>query len=181
MHKAILVFAALSSLAASAHAQRCNEHINLSVPTARYVDNGNGTATDVRTGLTWQRCPVGYTFNDNGTSALTQDDRCSATGTATFTWEQALNGAVALNQQGGYAGFTNWRLPNLKELASLLEAKCEYPRVNTTVFPSTPSATFLSATPSFGTNSYSSQGINFATGASAGVGSNTMGYVRLVR
>jgi hypothetical protein len=63
-----------------------------SIPN-RYTDNGDGSITDNLTMLMWQKNP-----------AVTD-----------LIWEQALSGAENLD----YAGFTDWRLPNIKELFSI--------------------------------------------------------------
>ena len=60
-----------------------------------FVDNGNGTITDNATGLTW-----------------TQDD--SGKG---LNWADALNYCEGLE----LAGFDDWRLPNVKELQSIVD------------------------------------------------------------
>src|SRR4030066_392238 len=63
--------------------------------TNEYVDNGDGTITDKATGLTWMK-------NDNG---------------AAVSWENALSYAEGLE----YAGYSDWRLPNAKELQSIVD------------------------------------------------------------
>ena len=69
---------------------------------AAYADNGDGTVTDTATGLIWMRCAMGQTWS--GTTC---------TGTAnTYTWEQAK--ALTAN----FAGQSDWRLPNVRELES---------------------------------------------------------------
>lgn len=60
-----------------------------------YRDNGDGTVTDLNTGLTWQKA-------DSGKG---------------LTWEQALAYAESLK----LAAHTDWRLPNAKELQSILD------------------------------------------------------------
>jgi len=60
-----------------------------------FVDNGDGTVSDLATGLTWAQ-------NDSGTGMI---------------WEAALNYCESLD----YAGTVNWRLPNVKELQSIVE------------------------------------------------------------
>ena len=60
-----------------------------------FVDNGNGTITDSATGLMWQSVDSG----------------------AAMTWEQALAWAENLE----YGGYDDWRLPNAKELQSIVD------------------------------------------------------------
>ena len=77
-------------------------------PTPRFTDNGDGTVTDNLTDLMWLKdanCPLG-----------------------TKTWQQALDWvANPLNSGGiacsGYTAgtFTDWRLPNIRELLSLVD------------------------------------------------------------
>lgn len=61
-------------------------------------DNGDGTVTDAATGLMW-----------------TQDDNGSG-----VNWEDALAYAQQMNDQN-YLGHNDWRLPNAKELHSILD------------------------------------------------------------
>lgn len=60
----------------------------------RYVDNGDGTVSDLQTGLMWQQ-GVG--------------DK--------VTFSQALTGAESFD----LAGYSDWRLPTIKELYSLID------------------------------------------------------------
>jgi hypothetical protein len=60
-----------------------------------FVDNGDGTITDRNTGLMWQR-------DDSGSG---------------MNWNDALIHAEQLN----FAGHDDWRLPNVKELQSILD------------------------------------------------------------
>jgi hypothetical protein len=86
-------------------------------PTSEFTDNGNGTVTHSRTGLTWKRCPEGQSWSAGN---------CSGTAT-TYSWDQA----VALNAGG-------WRLPTENELLGLIEWSTRgYPAVNTSLFPGT--------------------------------------------
>ena len=61
----------------------------------QFVNNGNGTITDNATGLMWMQ-------NDNGTGIL---------------WKDALSYAENLT----YAGYSDWRLPDTKELQSIVD------------------------------------------------------------
>ena len=61
----------------------------------RFVDNGDGTVTDAATGLTWQKADSGKGMD----------------------WVQALHYAENLE----LAGHSDWRLPNAKELQSIVD------------------------------------------------------------
>jgi hypothetical protein len=107
----------------------------LSTPTARYVDNGDGTVTDKESKLMWMRCAVGQTWA-KGT--------CSGAAAA-LTWQAALEAAQAINKRGNFF-FSDWRVPQVPELAGIAERQCKNPRINLTVFPGTPSVAFWTAT-----------------------------------
>lgn len=77
-------------------------------PSPRFRDNGNGTVTDNLTGLMWTQ-----DGNAPGPAA------CSP-GTSK-TWQEALNYVACLNTNY-YAGYNDWRLPNVNELESLVHA-----------------------------------------------------------
>lgn len=62
--------------------------------------NSDGTVTDPTTGLTWKRCAVGQTWSRT---------TCTGTG-ATYNWTTAK----ALTST--FAGQSDWRLPNIREL-----------------------------------------------------------------
>ena len=74
-----------------------------------FKDNGDNTVTDNVTGLIWQKVPT----------------------TDTLTWEQAINYAENLV----LAGKSDWRLPNIKELASINDESRNAPSVSTAFFP----------------------------------------------
>ncbi len=69
-----------------------------------FVDNKDGTITDLATGLQWMQVDSG-TFNVGNDS----DGK--------LNWEQALDWAENLE----YAGYSDWRLPNAKELQSIVD------------------------------------------------------------
>jgi len=117
---------------ALADAQTCRDDIPASAPDSRFTDNGNGTVTDLATGLIWKQCAEGL----SGAG-------CLSGSTMRFTWQQALQHAA----DAVFAGSSLWRLPNKKELASLVEQRCDDPAINTRYFPNTPSAWFWSSSP----------------------------------
>ncbi len=152
-------------------AQACRTaSITAITPTTDFVDNGNGTVTHTKTGLMWKRCSEGQVWSG-----------ATCTGTAAaYTWQGALQQAQASNNVGGFATFTDWRLPNQKELKSIVEKQCMTPAINTTIFPATFSAGYWSASPyaGFATdawNVYFGNGYDFAYAKSDNL------YVRLVR
>ncbi len=105
-------------------------------PTAQsnFVANGDGTATDTSLGLVWMQCSLGQTWQDG-----------SCVGDASeLTWQQALQTAHGFT----YAEQTGWRVPNVKELASLTDYFCVRPAINTLVFPNTRSDDYWTSTPS---------------------------------
>lgn len=107
--------------------QTCPAGMMPTTPTDRFELHDNGTVSDPVTGLMWRRCIHGQSYDD-----VTN----SCTGTITnLNWQDALQAAVASD----YADYTDWRMPNVKELASLIEFACESPAINLTVFPNTPS------------------------------------------
>ena len=71
---------------------------NTSYGVNDFVDNGDGTITDSATGLMWAQ-------DDNGTG---------------LNWQQALAWVEAQNA-ANYLGYSDWRLPNAKELQSIVD------------------------------------------------------------
>ncbi len=108
----------------------CSEHFKITLPDSRYKLLNNGTEVkDKETGLIWRRCSLGQSWNGK-----------TCTGTAkSYNWQQALSKAQSLGH--GY------RLPNIKELYSLVEERCDDPSINLNMFPNTPSLTYWSSSP----------------------------------
>lgn len=97
------------------------------------ADNGDGTVTDPRTGLMWERCSQG------------QDALSCAGDVEAPDWHGALHAAADAAAQGRH-GYTGWRLPNVKELAGLLDARQGRPAIDVSGFPNTPDAAYWTAT-----------------------------------
>lgn len=97
-----------------------------------FVNNGDGTVTDTNTGLMWARCSGGQSGAD------------CASGTAYLeTWQSALTYA----ENATLAGYDDWRLPNQRELLSLIDYSTVNPAIDEIFFPATPISLFWSASP----------------------------------
>jgi hypothetical protein len=73
-------------------------------PESRYVDNEDGTVTDVITGLMWMRCAIGQKWIEQ---------TCKGKATE-MNWDDATKYSLKL------AGYNDWRLPNIEELGTLV-------------------------------------------------------------
>ena len=89
--------------------------------------------TDTRTGLIWRRCPEGMDW---------QVDRCSGA-PIYFMWYEALQHAQAQS----LAAKQLWRVPNIKELASLLDRKQSFLAIDADTFPGATNDQYWSSTP----------------------------------
>lgn len=113
--------------------QICRDTIPSSTPTDRFTVNNNGTVSDTATGLMWKRCAEG------------QSGSSCAGAPSSFSWQDAL--LLQSGNQESFAGFNDWRLPNVKELLSLVEVRCFDPAINLAVFQNASSSIFWSNSP----------------------------------
>ncbi len=135
-------------------------------PTSRFTDHGDGTVTDTQTNLMWSKCPLGWSGATCSTGVL-----------QSLNWGDALQSAEAST----FAGYTDWRMPNIKELSSIAELRCGNPASNLAVFPSTPNSEIWSSSPS-AFNESAAWTVQFITGDSQSVyGRHELHAVRLVR
>jgi len=79
-------------------------------PDSAYVDNGNGTVTDIETKLMWQQATA-----------------------VKWDWDYAGPYCKKLR----LAGYTDWRLPALDELKTLVDLDGRWLTINYTYFPDT--------------------------------------------
>ncbi|MDF2152679.1 DUF1566 domain-containing protein [Vibrio sp. CAU 1672] len=134
MNKLVTALSLILATQTALAAQECSADYAKTTPNTRYTYSENGTVTDLKTGLTWIRCPVGATWN-------AANEGCSGSGD-TVTWQSALLTAQQIRDESGnhtlhqFAGKKHWRLPNIKELVALTERACHSPAMNGTAFAS---------------------------------------------
>jgi len=101
----------------------------------RFNDNGDGTVTDVESKLMWMRCPSGQRWFNAGCTGQA----------ATYNWGDALRQASQVSSSGE-AFFNDWRVPALRDLATITDRGCKNPRTNLVLFPGTPPTAFWTST-----------------------------------
>ena len=79
--------------------------------------------TDNKTGLIWQGCASGLS-----------DPACGTGTVAAVDWPSALAYCAGLD----WGGFSDWRLPSLNEVTSLLAYDRQNPAIDAASFPATP-------------------------------------------
>lgn len=169
---ALLGCLTLTSLSVSAHTCKY-EQIKSTAPAERFIADEGGTVLDASTGLEWMTCAYGAEFQNGG---------CSGSPENFTSWGDALMLRDSVNDTG-FAGHSDWRLPNIKELASIIEYACFAPAITVDTFPDTPSAGFWSNTPDPGEVNEGLKGriIDFTYGVEDLNSPETRIYVRLVR
>jgi hypothetical protein len=173
MYRNLLALAAILAMqatafeagAASCTAGNPSTSVTESTPTSDFTSNGNGTVTHSLTGLVWKQCVQGL----SGAGC--------ATGTAiAMTWSAALAASAADTT----AGYSDWRLPNKKELESIVES-CGYsPAINQSLFPATPALYYWSAS-SYVADPSNAWFVNFNVGYTSNYFKTSNFTVRLVR
>ncbi len=110
-------------IASDCHVDATFKELDNGSAASRYTDNGNGTITDSTTGLMWMRCLIGQTW---------QDGQCKGAA-ATYNWGVANQ----LVSQSAFSdgNYSDWRLPTIDELNSLVFCKSGLPRYWKTDFP----------------------------------------------
>lgn len=144
-----------------------------------YIDSNypnDTTVKDADRNLYWLKCTHGssYDSGSNSCTGLGDEDKLSAADAETAC--SALN---ANNNNNGYAGFNNWRLPTANELFEILDFNSFTPSVNTTTFPGTKESDYWSST-NYTADSTKRWQVSFNLGNLNATEKTTTNYVRCV-
>ena len=121
--------------------------------SAEFTRDANGIVTDSTTGLVWQDDAIGNSM----------------------TWESAITHCEGLS----LGGHEDWRLPNIKELTSLVEDTKSYPSIDD-IFESKVSSFYWSSTTN-ADNSANAWYVLFRRGGRHHSTKDDNSYVRCVR
>lgn len=131
-----LLVAALAS-PVLAQTQTCDTRQPATASASQFKAGGDGAVlTDTRNGNVWLRCPVGMAWDGN---------TCSGN-SLTYTFREAL-GVVAELNAAQTAGRSDWRLPTVEELSSIVERRCFKPAIDLKAFPYSPESGFWTDSP----------------------------------
>lgn len=142
MTSKLLVVAAAGLLSSNVAAQTCYDTLTATSLVENFSLLSNGLAQDKTTGLMWMRCAYGQSW-DNTNSTCTGSPQ-------QITWQDALQASVSVSD----GGYTDWRLPNVKEIATIVEKSCVDPSLNETVFPASSSENYWTSSTVVGDASY---------------------------
>ncbi|MCI5182203.1 MAG: DUF1566 domain-containing protein, partial [Candidatus Electrothrix sp. AW1] len=113
------------------------------IKIGQYIDHCDGTVTDTKTGLMWKRCSEGLSGTYSGAY-------CEKGRTKDKYWIYPWDDAVQLFAHNEYSGYTDWHLPTIDELKTLIFCSngrkrqgngcnkgSERPTINQEIFPNT--------------------------------------------
>jgi hypothetical protein len=166
---AICVSATLFAASTSV-AQTCQNGIQAINPSSVYVvDEVNGLVTDTRTGLMWDRCLRGLSGS-----------ACATGSAVSVHWGDAL-AAPGVANSANFKGHSDWRLPNVRELSSLIEYCRESPTINELAFPGVPVGSFVWTNTPTAANTANAWLVEFDQGVVGNFNRSNTARVRLVR
>ncbi len=138
-----------------------------------YTAYDDGTVIDTQTGLMWMRCALGQTWNGETCQGEAE----------TMNWE------TACQQKGdGFAGYTDWRIPMIEELKTLVDMSQSGLKLHPQLFPFAFESAgkqiqgkgYWSGSP-YANYSDFAWGVGFGYGSGSNYDRNSYRHVRLVR
>ena len=118
-------------------------------PAGRFVDNGDETITDTQLGLMWEKKTTAVGSGTSSTDIRDVDN--------TYTWEYAMNEwidrlngrLIAFANDGAFARHSDWRLPTMQELQTIVEPQAPG-RINGTFGANVPASYWTASRRLFG-------------------------------
>jgi hypothetical protein len=147
-------------------------------PIVCATDPANGQDGKLRKGMAWPgtRFTIdGTTITDNLTGLFWEPDA----GRGPLAWQAALDAVVAANL-ATYLGYTDWRLPNVTELESLVDLSHSNPALPGNTFTSVQSLMYWSSS-TYLSDTSKAWCVDINDGAVTGDTKITVHYVWLVR
>lgn len=139
------------------------ENISSTTPSSRFIVTSTRNVVDRQTGLMWRGCVEGVS-----------GDLCDKGEPVQVHWGEALLYPTSQNTHekntkendiGESTGeYSDWRLPNIRELSTIVELQCANPAVNSEIFPNAPASHVWSSSP-YNFYTHYSWYVDFANGA----------------
>lgn len=118
----LIAFTCFLIFCSKGYAQECNRtNFIASTSIDQFLFHDDGTVTDKKTGLMWQVCTGGRSWIEAST--------CFGE-IQVFSWRDALQFA----DNSRFGGYSDWRLPNIIEMISIVDTQCVNPAINQNVF-----------------------------------------------
>lgn len=132
------------------------ENISATTPSSRFIFTAKRNVVDRQTGLMWRACVEGAS-----------GELCDEGEPVQVHWGEALlypAGAKLTSTNEKTSEYDDWRLPNIRELSTLVELQCATPAVHSEIFPNTPASHVWSSSP-YNFYTHYSWYVDFANGA----------------
>jgi len=127
-----------------------------------------GMVKDNVTGLIWENKTADGSIHDSG---------------KTYTFNDAQNVFIPQLNAANFGGYSDWRLPTIKELSTLLDISRDKPPINTDYFPNTATTLYWSSSPTAFVSPIPNAAwdVDFLTGNTYYIGKSASPRVRAVR